>query len=67
MFTAFDNAQQATERVFAEYDRLRSQGKTRTEAIDHVTHRHGLVRHKLVALLNDRDAAAGAFAPVEVV
>lgn len=62
MFTAFDNAQQATERVFAEYDALREQGKTRSEAIDHIAQRHGVLRHKLVALLNDRDAAAGVFA-----
>lgn len=52
----FDKKAQAVEAVFNHIDFLIEQGKPRSEAIDHTAHRFGIQRHKLVALLNDRDA-----------
>lgn len=52
----FDKTQQSVEVAFAAVDHLIEQGKSRRDAIDHTCHRYGIQRHKLVALLNDRDA-----------
>lgn len=52
----FETKAQAVEAAFAYVDFLISQGKSRSEAIDHTCSRFGIQRYKLVTLLNDREA-----------
>lgn len=53
---SFNTAQHAVDTITRQYDDLTDQGVTHLAALDFIALEHGVPRHKLAAIINDRDA-----------